>query len=325
MRAAITPLDPAQITTSPTDREADQARALALAVTPRAPVTESAYAADMRAFSTWCAERGLEALPSTPAAVAEYVAHLDARGRKLAGIARALVAISQAHKARGLESPTADGRVRNVLKNLRRERGSAQTQRAPVLVDDLRAMVRSCPKTLIGLRDRALLTVGFAGAFRRSELVGLTAGDVDQTRDGLVVTLRRSKTDQEGRGRKVGIPFGSDPATCPVRALRAWLEASGVTVGPLLRSVSRHGRVGEGLTAQVVATVVKRACEAAGLDPARYAGHSLRAGLATSAAKAGKSERAIMAQTGHRSTTMVRRYIRDASIFDDNAASGIGL
>ena len=187
-------------------------------------------------------------------------------------------------------------------------------------------MVAGLPEGLLGIRDRALLLVGFAGAFRRSELVGLDIADLDFNHDGLTVTLRRSKTDQEGEGRKVGLPYGSNPSTCPVRSLQAWIEASAIEAGPVFRSVNRHGRLQpDRLSDKAVALVVKRRAEAAGLDPSRYAGHSLRAGLATAAANAGVSERAIMAQTGHRSVQMVRRYIRDGSLFRENAAAKVGL
>jgi integrase len=146
------------------------------------------------------------------------------------------------------------------------------------------------------------------------------------TSDGIVVTVRRSKTDGEGEGARIGVPFGSDPATCPVRAVRAWIEASGVAGGPLFREVGRAGVVGEGaLSDRQVANVVKAAARAAGLDPALFSGHSLRAGLATTAARAGKSERVIMKQTRHRTERMVRRYVRDAELFSENAATGIGL
>jgi integrase len=186
-------------------------------------------------------------------------------------------------------------------------------------------MVDTLPDSLLGIRDRALLLVGFAGAFRRSELVGLDVADVEFKREGLVVTLERSKTDQEGAGRKIGIPYGSNPATCPVRALQAWLEASATTEGALFRTMNRHGHVKDRLSGQGVAIVVKRCAEAAGLNPDDYAGHSLRSGLATSAAAAGVSERAIMNQTGHKSVNMVRRYIREGSLFRENAAAGVGL
>jgi integrase len=187
-------------------------------------------------------------------------------------------------------------------------------------------MVDATDGGLIGLRDRALVLLGFAGAFRRSELVGLTADDCAFGRDGLTVTLRRSKTDQAGAGRKIGIPYGSNPETCPVRNVQSWLERAGTPDGLLFRSINRHGQLQPGgLSGGDVARVVKKLAEKAGLDAAKYAGHSLRAGHATSAAIAGASERSIMNQTGHRSVQMVRRYIRDGSLFRENSAGKLGL
>jgi integrase len=216
--------------------------------------------------------------------------------------------------------------VSEVLKGIRRTKGTAPACKAPLLVGQLKAALGVGRGDLLGMRDRALLLIGFAGAFRRSELVGLDVADLAFTDDGLVITLRRSKTDQEGEGRKVGIPHGSKPTTCPVRVLRAWLEAAGIVTGPLFRSVNRHGKVGAvRLSDRAVALAVKRAAESAGLDASTFSGHSLRAGLATSAAAAGASERSIMDQTGHRSVQMVRRYIRDGSLFRDNAAAHVGL
>ena len=198
--------------------------------------------------------------------------------------------------------------------------------RLRVTVLDLREMVEELGIDAAGCRDRALLLLGFAGALRRSELVGIDVEDVVEVPDGLTVHLRRSKTDQEGAGRLVGIPYGSNPSTCPVRAWRAWLELSGITEGPAFRSVDRHGRVGSTrLTAQAVALVVKRHALRAGLDPGEVAGHSLRAGLATAAAEAGVPERVIAATTGHKGTAMLRRYIREGSLFRENAASAVGL
>lgn len=202
----------------------------------------------------------------------------------------------------------------------------ASVQKAPAVTDDIRAIVDATDAGLIGARDRALVLLGFAGAFRRSELVGLDVEDCTFGKDGLTVTLRRSKTDQEGQGRKIGIPYGSNPETCLVRTIQAWLEISGINSGPLFRSITRHGQVQPGRLSGVdVARVVKKLAQRAGLDPANYAGHSLRAGHATSAAIAGASERSIMNQTGHRSVQMVRRYIRDGSLFRENSAGKLGL
>lgn len=216
--------------------------------------------------------------------------------------------------------------VKNTLKGIKRTMGTATVQKAAALTDDIRAMLEATDEGLIGLRDRALILLGFAGAFRRSELVSLDVEDCGFSKDGLTVTLRRSKTDQDGQGRKIGIPYGSNPATCPVRVLQAWIEQVGVTTGPVFRSINRHGQVRpDRLSPADVARIVKKLAERASLDATKYAGHSLRAGHATSAAIAGASERSIMNQTGHRSVQMVRRYIRDGSLFRDNSGGKLGL
>jgi integrase len=203
---------------------------------------------------------------------------------------------------------------------------TAQKGKAALLTDALRSLMNAIPDTPLGRRDAALLLVGFAGAFRRSELVALTVSDIDFCHDGARVRLRRSKTDQDGQGRVIGIPYGSNPQRCPVRSLRRWLDIAAITEGPLFRSVDRHGNIGAfALTDQVVAKVLKRYCADAGLDAAQFGAHSLRAGMATQAAINGASERSIMKQTGHKSVTMVRRYIRDGELFRDNAATRLGL
>jgi len=252
---------------------------------------------------------------------------------KASTLQRRLSAISQAHQVAGLETPTRNAMVMLVWAGIRRTHGSAQEGKAPALVEDLRTMVaamaprrRGQPWQLLELRDRALLLLGFAGAFRRSELVALDVEDLAFSRAGLAVHLRRSKTDQEGEGRRIGIPRGQQPETCPVAALQAYLKAADIETGAVFRGTN-HGRIQQSrLSDQSVALVVKRRAEAVGLDPEQLAGHSLRAGLATSAAAAGASERSIMAQTGHRSVTMVRRYIREGELFHPgNAASVAGL
>jgi integrase len=187
-------------------------------------------------------------------------------------------------------------------------------------------MVDSTDAGVIGLRDRALVLLGFAGAFRRSELIGLRIDDCDFGKDGLTVTLRRSKTDQTGAGRKIGIPYGSNPETCPVRTLQSWIEQAGISERRLFRSVNRHGKVqAGGLSGIDVARVVKKLVGRAGLNAATYSGHSLRAGHATAATIAGASERSIQNQTGHKSVQMLRRYIRDGSLFRENSGAKLGL
>lgn len=288
--------------------------------------TIKAYQNDWQDFTAWCAEQGLQALPATLETVALYVT-VRAATLKVSTLDRRLGAISQAHKA--AEHPPISTRLEplhSVWQGIKRTKGAVQKGKAPATTDDIRVMVDRLADSLLGIRDRALLLIGFAGAFRRSELVALDVDHIQVTKEGLVITLERSKTDQEGQGRKIGIPYGSNPATCPVRAFQAWLEASSIKEGALFRSVNRHGQLQDGrLSDKAVALVVKRCAEAAGLDASKYAGHSLRAGLATSAAAAGVSERAIMAQTGHKSVNMVRRYIREGSLFRENAAGGVGL
>lgn len=311
--------------TLPDVREtADQARTYQAHA--KAANTWRAYRTDWADFTRWCADQGRSALPATPTTVGLYLTTLAQAGRKASTLQRRLSAISQFHQAKGLPSPTQALEVRTVWAGIRRIHGTAMHGMAPVVTQDLKVMVATLPDSLLGLRDRALLLLGFAGAFRRSELVSLNVDDMAFTRKGLVVTLRRSKTDQEGQGRKIGIPYGAHLDTCPVRTVQAWLETSGLTGGPVFRAVNRHGQLQAGrLSDKAVALVVKRVATAAGFDATQYAGHSLRAGLATAAAEAGASERAIMAQTGHRSVMMVRRYIREGSLFRDNAVAMLGL
>jgi site-specific recombinase XerD len=291
----------------------------------KAGSTLRGYQSDWREFCAWCEARGLEPMPAGVEAVAAYIAEC-AGHLKPGSIQRRLNAIAEAHKAMALDSPTHAAIVRNTMNGIRRTKGTAPSQKSPALTDDIRAMVEAADAGLIGFRDRALILLGFAGAFRRSELVGLAADDCAFGKDGLTVTLRRSKTDQTGEGRKIGIPYGSNPETCPVRTVQEWLAAAGITDARLFRSINRHGQVQvRGLSGIDVARVVKKLALRAGLDPLKYAGHSLRAGHATAAAIAGASERSIMNQTGHRSVQMVRRYIREGSLFRENSAGKLGL
>ncbi len=292
----------------------------------RSDSTRRSYDGDWNRFVAWCKAEELAALSAEPQTVAAYATALEVAGRKVSTIRRAMVAISQAHQLAGHDSPTADGRVREVLKGIARLAGVAQRQARPVLVEDLRAMVRALPDTLRSVRDRAMLVVGLAGGFRRSELVGLDVADLDFVPEGVVVTVRSSKTDQEGAGLRKGLPFGSNIETCPVRTLRAWLDVASIEEGPIFRTVTNAGEVTEGRASSIaVNRAVKRAARAAGLDPEVYSAHSLRAGLVTSAAKAGRRVDRIADMTGHRSEKVLRGYIREGNLFVDNAAAGIGL
>jgi site-specific recombinase XerD len=292
----------------------------------RAANTVRAYESDLRAFCEWCRERSLTCLPTSAETVSLYAAWCAERF-KPATIERKLAAIASAHSVAGYDPPTHHGVVKAVLRGIRRAKGSAQSRKRALVVDDLRLLLAQVGgHRLISVRDRALLLLGFAAALRRSELVGLDAGDLRFEREGVILRLRRSKTDQQAQGIEVAVLYGSDPATCPVRALQAWLDESGITEGPLFRGMTRHGNVrSTRLTERIVAAIVKQYAEWAGLDPSEYGGHSLRSGFATSAARAGKSEASIMRQTRHKSVTVARRYIREGTIFQDHAAAGIGL
>jgi len=291
----------------------------------KAANTLAAYRADWNAFTSWCHTRNLESLPASPATVTLYITDLAERC-KPSTITRHLATISQAHQQAGHATPTTAPIVRDVLQGIKREKGTAPAAKAAAVTAIIRAMVETLDDDLKGKRDRALILIGFAGAFRRSELVALTVATVQFTNDGVVVRLSHSKTDQEGIGETKGIPYGSTPATCPVRALRGWLDASGIAEGPIFRPINRWGQVQpKPLTGHAVAELVKQLAQRAGYDPATFSGHSLRAGLATAAAAAGAAYHTIKKQTGHRSDQMLQRYIRDGSLFRENAAAKVGL
>lgn len=275
-----------------------------------------AYRADIEHFVAWGG-----CIPATPECIARYLAE---HGGMLstATLSRRLVSISKAHAAQGHSTPTQSELVKATLKGIRRVHGTAQRQTNPILKADIAAMADKLPRT-IGARDRALLLVGFAGAFRRSELVALQCADIEFVEQGMVAHIRHSKTDQEGAGRKVAIPYARDKH-CPVLSLKAWLGLAQITEGSIFRSVNRHGQISKAaLSSEAVAVIVKKLVLSVGLDPKNYAGHSLRAGLVTSAAQAGVSSWKIRAQTGHKSDAMLNRYIRDANLFVDNAAGGV--
>ncbi len=301
----------------------------------RAPATVRAYASDLADFETWCRIEagGLQTLPATPETVALYIADAAGRGLKASTISRRLTAVSVLHKAAGLDSPALDERVKDVFKGIKREHGSLEKGAAPLLTPTIKRMIvvarenaKSAAQQKAALRDAAVLLVGYAGAFRRSEVASLRIEDVEFVEDGATVLLRRSKTDQEGKGHKRALPYGSHPETCPVRNLRRWLEVLGENEGPIFRPIDRHGNLRRtALSDRSVCEVVKRRAQAAGLNRDRYSGHSLRAGLATAASAAGVSQRSIMDQGDWKSVQTVMRYVREGTLFKNNAASSIGL
>lgn len=302
-------------------------RARAFMEAAKSENSRRAYRSDWRHFESWCRSHGLVCLPAAPETIALYLTALAA-DHKPASLQRKLTSITKAHQAASFPSPASmqHAVVSETLKGIRRSLGTAQPGKEPLLTAEILEMLDSLDDTLLGYRDRALLLVGFAGGFRRSELVSLEVDDVKETADGLVIQIRRSKTDPEAKGTTVALPYGSTAATCPVRSYRAWIGAAGITTGPAFRAVDRHGRVGHGrMNAGSVARLIKRAAAAAGLDAANYAGHSLRAGFATQAFLNGAAEVSILRQTRHKSLNTLRKYIRDRSLFRDNPASKLGL
>ena len=298
--------------------EADVVRGFALA--EKSEATRRGYRSDFAGFSRWCADRGVEPLPASPGAVAAFLAAEATAGAKASTLSRKLAAIRYAHRLAGVPSPTEVEQVRAVMRGIRRDRGAAPSQKAAATGERIKAMLAHMPDTLKGKRDRALLAFGMAGAFRRSELVALQVSDLERVPEGLRVTIRRSKTDQEGAGHVIAILRGSKLK--PVRAVLDWLDAAGITSGPVFRGINRHGQVStEALTPQTVALVVKQYADAAGLDPDEFAGHSLRAGFLTSAAEAGADVLRMMEVSRHKRVETVRGYVRRANLFRNHAGA----
>ncbi len=303
-------------------------KAKAFVASAKAPATLKAYRNDWRDFESWCRAHQLPSLASTPETVALYIAD---RASTLASgtITRRLTSITKAHQAAGFTNSPATTRhfvVGETLKGIRRTIGTAQHGKQPLLSADIRRIVASRREDLLGLRDAALVLVGFAGGFRRSELAGIHMCDLKFSTDGVVVTVRKSKTDQESAGREVGLPFGASQDTCSVRALRQWLDRAGIREGPVFRSVGRYGHVSRrGLHRDSIGKLLKRAAARANLKVDAIGGHSLRAGCVTQCAINGVREFMIMRQTGHKTVATLRRYIRSGEIFRENAAAGLGI
>ena len=294
--------------------------ARAYAEASKAASTRRAYASDFAIFRAWCAFRGLDALPATPAAVAAFLSAEAAGGAKASTLGRRCAAIKHVHALAGFDSPTNDRSVLTVMQGIRRTVGTGKAQKAAATADRIAAMLATIPAGLTGKRDRALLALGFSGAFRRSELVALEVCDIEEVTDGLKVTIRHSKTDQEGRGEMVAILAGTRLRA--VEAVKAWIEAAVISEGPIFRAVNRHGKVSAtALTAQIVADVVKRYAELAGLKVADFSAHSLRAGFLTSAADAGADVFKMADVSRHKSLDVLRGYVRRADLFKDHAGA----
>jgi site-specific recombinase XerD len=296
----------------------------------RAESTWRAYDTDLRQFAGWAARHhpGRPAVPASPVMVADYLASLADAGYRPSTIRRRLAAISVAHQLGRHPNPAVAPEVATVWDGIRRTSGVAPRRKRALetglLVEVLAAIGTEAPADL---RDRALLLVGFAGCLRRAELVALDVADVTETDDGLILAVRSSKTDQERAGAQVGLAYGAHRPTCPVRSWRAWREHAELVDGPAFRAVNRHGTVGAGrLDPGSVARIVRRRAEAAGLVAADFAGHSLRSGFATAAARAGVADRAIMRQGRWRSASSLDSYVRAGRLFDrDNPSGHVGL
>jgi site-specific recombinase XerD len=277
--------------------------------------TRKAYRNDMQHFIAWGG-----CIPCEPNLIAAYLS-AHAGVLSIATLSRRLVAISKAHSLAGHPSPVQTEMVKMVFRGICREHGSPQKQVSPILKEDLIVMLNHVPDTIKGKRDAALLLLGFCGALRRSELVAVKAQDLEFNSQGLILTLPRSKTDQVGEGRKIGIPRGRGKI-CTVESVGLWKKTSGIESGSLFRSITKGGVISEtSLSDRAVADIIKHYTQKAGLNPEKYSGHSLRSGLATSAAQHGISSWKIRQQTGHKSDAMLARYIRDGDLFTDNAAA----
>jgi site-specific recombinase XerD len=316
---AIVPIPPG--VSLPAVLAPDLMRAAELAREEKAAATRRAYQSDFRIFEAWCRGRDVSALPATPETIAAFLAHDVENGTRPSTLGRRVAAIRYAHKLAGHPAPTDDKRVKATMRGIRRSLGTAPRKKAPATAERIISMALAAGDDMKGLRDRALLLIGFAGALRRSELVALDVEDLEDSELGFKVTIRHSKTDQEGAGQTIAIVRGS--VACPVAALKSWLEAAGITTGAVFRGVRKGGAVSGRLSAQSVAEIVKAYAERVGLDPALYAGHSMRAGFLTSAAKRGASIFKMMDQSRHRSVETLRGYVRDAEIFKEHAGAGL--
>lgn len=314
MRAAIT-ARPAHAVVALADA---LAAAQTYATADKAAETRRAYRSDFAAFKAFCLAHNEPSLPATPDVVAAFVTIEAQRGISASTIARRVASIRYAHLLGGHATPTDGEAFKAVLGGIRKTIGTASTKKSPATADVIEKMLETCPATLRGKRDRALLALGFAGEFRRSELVALQVTDLTETPDGFRVTIRKSKTDQESAGQEIAIPRGIKLR--PVEAVRTWLAAARITEGPIFRPINRGGRVVNAmLTAESAAQVVKDAAKRAGLDPAAFGGHSLRAGFLTSAAEAGASIFKMMDQSRHKSVETLRGYVRAADAFTNHA------
>ena len=291
--------------------------------------TLRAYKSDFKDFGAFCASHGLSALPTEPKIVSLYLTHLSKKS-KISTLRRRLVSISMIHKLKGYYLDTKHPIIIENLMGIRRIKGSIQKGKKPILINHLKSIINSInyqnTNEIKRLRDKAIILIGFGGGFRRTELISIDYEDLEFVPEGLKITIRKSKTDQFGEGMIKGLPYFNDENYCPVINLRKWLKISNINSGPIFRRFSRGSVLTDNrLTDQSVVLLIKKYLGLAGIENKNFAGHSLRSGFATVAADSGADERSIMAMTGHKTTQMVRRYIREANLFKNNALNKIKI
>ena len=292
--------------------------------------TIRAYKSDFNDFELFCAKNGFKSLPSEPKIVSLYLTYLSTKDAKMSTLKRRLVSISVIHKLKGHYLDTKHPSIIENIMGIKRRKGSIQKGKKPILINNLKQIINvideQTNEEIKKLRDRSIILIGFSGGFRRNELVSLDHEDLDFVQEGLKIKIKRSKTDQFGEGSIKGLPYFDNPQYCPVVSIQKWIKISKINSGPLFRRFTKGSNLSQNrLTDQTVALLIKEYLKLAGIDSKNYSGHSLRSGFATTAAESGAEERSIMAMTGHKSTEMVRRYIKEANIFKNNALDKIKL
>jgi len=292
--------------------------------------TIRAYKSDYKDFGLFCAQNGFRTLPADPKIVSLYLTHLSTKDVKISTLKRRLVSIGVIHKLKGHYLDTKHPSIIENIMGIKRRKGSIQKGKKPLLINTLKQIIDVIDsynnEEIKKFRDRSLILIGFSGGFRRNEIVSLDYEDLDFVGEGLKINLKRSKTDQFGEGAVKGLPYFDNSQYCPVLSLKKWIEVSNIKYGPLFRRFAKGSKLTENrLTDQTVALLIKEYLKLAGIDSKNYSGHSLRSGFATSAAESGAEERSIMAMTGHKSTEMVRRYIKEANLFKNNALNKIKI
>jgi len=313
-----------------TDIKALQEETLKNLQSSKAINTVRAYKSDFKDFGLFCAQNGFKNLPSDPKIVSLYLTHLSTKEVKLSTIKRRLVSIGVIHKIKGHYLDTKHPVIVENLMGIKRRKGTIQRGKKPILINDLKKILnvidQQNSEDIKKLRDKSIILIGFSGGFRRNEIVSLDYEDLDFVFEGLKITVKRSKTDQYGEGSIKALPYFDNNLYCPVTILKRWLNVSKITKGAIFRRFSKGSKLTNyRLTDQTVALLIKDYLKIAGVDSKNYSGHSLRSGFATSAAESGAEERSIMAMTGHKSTEMVRRYIKEANLFKNNALNKIKL